>query len=706
MEPTIFSVLLVNVQVLLNLLVLNSGYSLTAFAETVCREFEFLDATGKPRVSSCIKALRKVEAREPGLKLPESRRITRLPRQNKFLSGGLPCLENLPADANCIQNLSLQMVETKEELILWNTIMKDHPKGLGPFIGHQIRYIITSEYGPLGGFIFSSSFRDIEVREKFIGWTYAEKEQNRIHTSCMNRFWLRPEIKCNGLANAALNLAVEAFPKDFFAKFNIKQFVLETYSDPKDFSGHCFEEAGWKYLGYTKGKGRYDQKKVSETITCKKVFIYPLVNDFREQMQLECSKSSILTIDESLEGDWIQREFFNSSLDKRLAQSLVNLARAKNNDLGSHVSNIFQSDKSATNRAYYFLNYKNKDAVNMFSILSRHTENTIKRIRSQSVVYVIQDGCIFNYNNLIHTEGLGAISKKKGGAVSKGLHEHSSLAVTIEGYPLGFIAVSCFAPVLRTEKEKLWRELIPQEEKLTQLWLDHYIILSRVAELAPNTKIICLCDRECDFYNFFKLAKKLHLTHPNLQYMLRVEYNRILTNKKKLFQTLGELEPTESFTLNVPALSSRSLDDKGRPKRIAEVEIRSATLQIKAPSNTKQKGYVETNFLYLREKNPPKGQDRLEWFLATGCPIDTSENRLFCAKIYPTRWKIEEIHKTIKSSACNAEDLRHRSADAIMNSLAIDMILAWHVYLLVSYSKSDPALDPSKVFTLNEIHVL
>ena len=144
MEPTIFSVLLVNVQVLLNLLVLNSGYSLTAFAETVCREFEFLDATGKPRVSSCIKALRKVEAREPGLKLPESRRITRLPRQNKFLSGGLPCLENLPADANCIQNLSLQMVETKEELILWNTIMKDHPKGLGPFIAHQIRYIITS----------------------------------------------------------------------------------------------------------------------------------------------------------------------------------------------------------------------------------------------------------------------------------------------------------------------------------------------------------------------------------------------------------------------------------------------------------------------------------------------------------------------------------------------------------------------------------
>jgi len=49
----------------------------------------------------------------------------------------------------------------------------------------------------------------------------------------------------------------------------------------------------------------------------------------------------------------------------------------------------------------------------MFSILSRHTENTIKRIRSQSVVYVIQDGCIFNYNNLIHTEGLRAISKKR-----------------------------------------------------------------------------------------------------------------------------------------------------------------------------------------------------------------------------------------------------------------------------------------------------
>jgi len=60
----------------------------------------------------------------------------------------------------------------------------------------------------------------------------------------------------------------------------------------------------------------------------------------KQAIVINLSNRNILTIDESLEGDWIQREFFNSSLDKRLAQSLVNLARAKNNDLDSHVSNI------------------------------------------------------------------------------------------------------------------------------------------------------------------------------------------------------------------------------------------------------------------------------------------------------------------------------------------------------------------------------
>ena len=149
--------------------------------------------------------------------------------------------------------------------------------------------------------------------------------------------------------------------------------------------------------------------------------------------------------------------------------------------------------------------YKNKDLVNFESILYGHIENTVKRIRGYHTVFAIQDGCIFNYNNLIHSVGLGPIAKKSGGSGSVGLHEHASLIVGDDTMPLGYIFVSCFAPELRTEEEKLWREKLTQEEKQTQIWLDHYLALANLAAQVRDTRIIVLCDRECDFLIFINL---------------------------------------------------------------------------------------------------------------------------------------------------------------------------------------------------------
>ena len=49
------------------------------------------------------------------------------------------------------------------------------------------------------------------------------------------------------------------------------------------------------------------------------------------------------------------------------------------------------------------------------------------------------------YNSLAQCEGLGVIGNNQTGAQSRGLHLHSTLAVTTAGLPLGLLGAKCEA---------------------------------------------------------------------------------------------------------------------------------------------------------------------------------------------------------------------------------------------------------------------
>jgi hypothetical protein len=58
---------------------------------------------------------------------------------------------------------------------------------------------------------------------------------------------------------------------------------------------------------------------------------------------------------------------------------------------------------------------------------------------AQHTVLCIQDGTDLNYNQLEQCVGLGILSKNQTGAKTRGLHLHSTFAVTGEGVPLGVL---------------------------------------------------------------------------------------------------------------------------------------------------------------------------------------------------------------------------------------------------------------------------
>ena len=62
------------------------------------------------------------------------------------------------------------------------------------------------------------------------------------------------------------------------------------------------------------------------------------------------------------------------------------------------------------------------------------------------MVLCIQDGTLMNFTRRGQTQGLAAIGSNQTGAVARGLHLHTTLAVNPEGVPLGVLRAGLRRP--------------------------------------------------------------------------------------------------------------------------------------------------------------------------------------------------------------------------------------------------------------------
>jgi hypothetical protein len=69
------------------------------------------------------------------------------------------------------------------------------------------------------------------------------------------------------------------------------------------------------------------------------------------------------------------------------------------------------------------------------------------------------------------------------------------------------------------------------------------------------------------------------------------------------------------------------------------------------------------------------------------------------------RWKIETFHKILKSD-CRAKDARLRTAERLVNLIAIYCILSWRIYWLTMINRTAPTAPPQLALTEVEINTL
>ena len=147
----------------------------------------------------------------------------------------------------------------------------EHPRGAGPWVGHQLRYLVGSAHGWLGGVGFAASARRLQARDG-IGW-----DARGAATNCTG-WWDCAADPPRGVAATWLRTSWVGWCGQWARtsrRYGYRPWLLETFVDEREHTGASWRAANWVRLGETAGRGRQDRTHATAK-TRKAVYMYEL----------------------------------------------------------------------------------------------------------------------------------------------------------------------------------------------------------------------------------------------------------------------------------------------------------------------------------------------------------------------------------------------------------------------------------------------
>ncbi|MCP1850116.1 MULTISPECIES: IS4 family transposase [unclassified Bradyrhizobium] len=285
---------------------------------------------------------------------------------------------------------------------------------------------------------------------------------------------------------------------------------------------------------------------------------------------------------------------------------------------------------------------------------------------------------------------------KTAGRTQCGILMHSSLAVTTEGLPLGLSAIKFWTRKKFKGTTALKRKInptrVPIEQKESIRWLEN--LRQSTDLLAAPGRCVHIGDRESDIYELFCLAEEVG-TH----FLVRTCVDRLAGDGN---HTIAD----EMDEVTIKGLHRIKVkDDKGDPDD-AVLEIRYRKIRVLPPIGKQTKYPALTlTVIHAQERGRPKRRKKIEWKLLTDLPVQSRKDAINKAEWYALRWKIEVFHKILKSG-CKAEDSKLRTAERLVNLIAVFCIVSWRVFWMTMLNRSSPNTLPQTALTDPEIKLL
>ena len=682
--------------------------SLGQIADRVCEAFNLRDGRGRWQRASCRKALGVLRARGD-IALPAPRHHRAEGHRPRVLAHTVAPAHDVPGTLGAVRELALVRVETHAQRLVWNTLMAhEHPRGAGPFVGPQVRYLVGSAHGWLGAVGFAASARRLHARDTWMGWDDVQRCAHLHRVVGLCRFLIRPGVVCRNLASHVLGRAARALCEDFERLYGYRPWLLETFVDEREHTGASLRAANWVRVGESAGRGRNDCTHAAPE-TRKAVYLYELEPAWRERLGVPASGIAPLAPGEGLDaGVWAANEFGAAPLgDARLSARLVESAHHMAQCPMRAITGAANGARAVVKGHYRLIDQPAHSAVTVEHILAPHRQRTLQRMASEPTVLCVHDGTSLNFTRRGQTQGLGTIGSNQTGALARGLHLHTTLALSTEGLPLGVLRAGFDAPAPPDPTGPKARE-----EKKSFRWVESLRDCAQAAHKLPKTRVVCTMDREADFLDLF-VEHREHAAHVEL--LVRAKVNRVLGKDttaegdrvvRRLFDAMRAAPARGACTIEVSRQSARVKASKQpckpkRPARLAETTLRYEPVALPCPGAEP----VALWMVHAREERPAPDAEALEWFLLTTVPVRSTHDAQRLLRDYALRWRIEDYFRILKSG-CKVEELQHHSAERLERAIAIKMVVGWRIQLMVRLGREVPQLPAEVLFSELELRVL
>ena len=343
---------------------------------------------------------------------------------------------------------------------------------------------------------------------------------------------------------------------------------------------------------------------------------------------------------------------------------------------------------------YRFLN---NDEVSFEAVHAPHAEQTRLRCQVPDRVLVLHDTTVLTYSG--EREGLGRIHDA---GAARGFRLHASLAVTPTRTPLGVLGAETWARTKPPLRDLNRRHLRADPKRESLRW--GRAVRACEQRLQGTARAIHIMDREGDNYDLLS-----ELQAAQTRYIIRLSHNRRLA---------GERDKLREVVARAPSLLRRAVHvgrrAVGHPRdHHPPREDRDATLEVSATTVTLSRSSnfapgsppsLKVHVVTVLERDCPKGQEPIAWYLVTNEPIDTAEKVAEVVDAYRARWVIEEFFKALKTG-CQIEKRQMESYEALRIALALFLPIAVRLLALRDAARTEPE-QPCSALTARQLQLL
>ncbi|HCU6011347.1 TPA: IS4 family transposase [Legionella pneumophila] len=388
-------------------------------------------------------------------------------------------------------------------------------------------------------------------------------------------------------------------------------------------------------------------------------------------------------------------EFFNTEfIDLKIKDvRLIKRAKLIGNRLirspGSCIQEIFDEKNEARCAYDFFGNPKVKWGL----LLNPHQDQTIQRIHEEDAehIFVIQDSTFYNYTNHSAKIDMGVIGKQ-GRFTQLGLLQHTALCISQDEKPLGIIALD-FIGYDDDPKDFSYRQ--GYDDLASSRWRRFSDETKNKLQHADK-KVILLCDREADFFEFLSDFK---YDDEQFKFVIRSKWDRSTGKSARTRQNKLSSLFEQKVCLGKDFLQCAKSDTH------EEISLK-ALEDVLLPPIHRGAGHPQNNLPPIRMNVVEASGIENKWTLLTNLPVNTLEEVKFVVESYKKRWHIESFHKVLKTAYKAEQIYLHNSREAIQNLTTMINIASVQTYWLIHQARHAKSRPANSCFQKSEIEAL